>query len=104
VANALFHPIKGGVEFRVRLTPKASSNRIGELASDSDGKIYLKVYVTVVPEEGKANQALIALLAKTWKIPKSAFTMISGHTDRSKVLYITGDEEILGRLKKISPF
>lgn len=70
----------------VRLTPKAAKDRIGEWAETEKGEKILKVYVTAVPEKGKANAALIALLSKTWKIPKSSIEIVKGDTDRVKTL------------------
>ena len=81
----------GGVRLAVRLTPKASRDRIEGVATDADGRALLKVSVTAVPEDGKANAALIKLLAKEWRLPKSAMEIIQGATDRRKVLLITGD-------------
>jgi len=75
-------------ELHIKLTPKASANRIIE-ESEKDGISNLKVYVTVVPEEGKANAAMIEILAKHYDLPKSAFTLIRGHKSRSKVVIIT---------------
>ena len=51
--------------------------------------------VTAVPENGKANIALIKLLAKTAKWPKSSVEIVAGHTDRNKVLEISDDPEAL---------
>lgn len=68
----------------VRLTPKASKNAIQGWAVDKDDNPYLKASVTTVPEKGKANKALIALLAKSWKIPKSSIQIVKGETDRMK--------------------
>ncbi len=51
----------------------------------------LKARVTAVPEGGKANAALIALLAKTWRLPKATFEIVSGRSDRNKTLLIAGD-------------
>jgi hypothetical protein len=78
-------------ELAVQVTPKASQTKIGEVTLGSDGQPYLKVYVTAVPEDNKANKALIALLAKTFKIPKSSLQIISGKTDRRKVVRIEGN-------------
>ena len=77
----------------VRLTPKASRNEIKGWARDADGDPVLKVSVTAVPENGKANEALIALLSKSWKIPKRDITIIRGETDRNKALLIKGFSE-----------
>lgn len=76
------------IEILVKLTPKASSNRIGEWQELADGTRCLKAYVTAVPEDNKANKALIALLAKHYKVSKSSITIVSGATDRLKRLRV----------------
>ncbi len=85
----------------VRLTPKAASDRIDGLAAEADGGTVLKVGVTAVPENGKANAALVKLLAKAWKVPKGTIIIAAGTTDRRKTLHIAtdnpGDAEALGR-------
>ena len=90
-------PVSGGVRLRVRLTPRASRSCIGAVACEAEGAAYLKVMVTAPPEAGKANSALIALLAKRWKLPKTSFSIIAGLTDRRKVLFIEGDSSELCR-------
>lgn len=89
--------VAGGVRVAVRLTPKASRERVDGLAPEADGGVVLKVSVTVVPEDGKANAALIKLLSKQWKVAKSAIEIVQGATDRRKVLQISGDADELGR-------
>jgi len=44
----------------------------------------LRVAVTAVPEKGKANRAIIALLSEALGIPKSAIELISGETSPQK--------------------
>lgn len=56
-----------------------------------DGVTVLKVRVTEPPEDGKANAALIKLLAKAWKLPKSSLTLVAGHSDRRKTLAVAGE-------------
>lgn len=73
-------------KFEVTVTPKASSNRIK--ADVVDGVLQLKVYVTVPPEDGKANKAVIELLAKELRVPKSSLTIVSGLQSRRKVVRI----------------
>ena len=91
----------GAVRVRVHLTPKASRNAIQGPVADADGGSVLKVQVTAVPEGGKANAALIKLLAKTWKLPKTALSVESGATSRRKTIRIEGgDETLLQKLKK----
>jgi uncharacterized protein (TIGR00251 family) len=86
-----FVPVKGGLRLAVRLQPGARKTEICGLAALADGGVALKARVTAVPEGGKANAALIALLAKTWRLPKSAFEIVSGRSDRTKTLRIAGD-------------
>jgi Uncharacterized conserved protein len=89
----------GGVRVRVRLTPKAARDRIDGPAPEADGGTVLKVSVTAVPEDGKANAALIKLLSKEWRLPKSAMEIVQGATDRRKTLHITGEPaDLLARL------
>jgi uncharacterized protein len=91
--------VADGVRVRLRLTPKAARDRIDGIAADAEGGRLLKVSVTTVPEDGKANAALIKLLSKEWRIPKSTITVVQGATDRRKVLHITGEPgDLLARL------
>ncbi len=51
----------------VRVTPKASSNRI-KIEEMSDGSTRYRVYVTVAAEDGKANEAVLKLLANKYVV------------------------------------
>ncbi|BAE81531.1 conserved hypothetical protein [Chlamydia felis Fe/C-56] len=48
----------------------------------------LKIRVTEAPEKGRANEAVIALLAKTLSLPKRDVTLISGDSSRKKRLLL----------------
>jgi uncharacterized protein (TIGR00251 family) len=76
---------------QVKLTPKAASNRVIGTSLDEKGCRIVKIAVTAVPEDGKANKALVALLAKFLKLPKSAIEIVAGATERRKTLAIQGD-------------
>lgn len=78
------------LRLQVRLTPKAGQNKITGWSTGPDGGKILKISVTAVPEKGKANKALVNLLAKEWKLPKSAILLVKGETDRNKTLIING--------------
>ena len=56
-----------------------------------DGGVELAVKVTAVPENGKANDALLRLLAKWLKLPVSSLQLVAGATDRHKQILIGGD-------------
>ena len=76
---------------RIRLTPSGRRDGVDGVMVDADGNGVLKASVTQVPEGGKANQALIKMLAKDWKVAKSSIEVIQGQTSRNKVLLISGD-------------
>jgi uncharacterized protein (TIGR00251 family) len=69
----------------VRVTPRASRNEILGWGGDA-----LRVRVTAAPTEGKANQAVIALLAKALDVPKASITLASGSSSRTKILALNG--------------
>jgi uncharacterized protein len=81
----------GGLRLALKVTPRAAHNRIGETVAGPAGGYVLKVAVTAAAEGGKANDAVIRLLSRQWRVPKSAMRVISGHTDRRKLLFIAGD-------------
>ena len=72
----------------VKLTPKASSDRIGEIRKLSDGGEQLAVYVTAAPDKGKANEALLDLLAKHLGLAASRLKIVRGHASRNKLIEI----------------
>ena len=72
----------------IRLTPKASSNRIGEIKKLPTGEEQLTVYVTAVAEDGKANEAMLKILAKHLNQTLSSLLIIKGLKNRNKVIKI----------------
>ena len=93
-----------GVIVTIKLTPKARGAGIDGVGDDlgpEGPRSVLKLRVTAAPEGGKANAAMIALLAKSWRLPKSAFTVIAGATSRQKRVHIGGDPQAL--LRAITP-
>ncbi len=87
------HP--SGLTVTVRLTPNARKSGFNGLMETADGKTALKISVNVPPEDGKANKALTAFLAKSWKLPKSSISLLSGATNRLKILLISGNGSLL---------
>lgn len=84
-----------GPRVAVRLSPKSSHNTVVGIEDDGRGGAVLKVKVTAAPEHGKANKALIKLLSKSWRLPASSISLVSGAKDRNKVLLIEGDGRAL---------
>ncbi len=99
----IFHQVDtNGLILFVHLIPKASVDRIMGIESRDNGKQYLVVRLRAVPEDGKANKALIQFLAKQWKIPSSCITLKNGATSRYKQLYFSEYlEELRGILQSL---
>lgn len=76
-----------GDVIKIRVTPKASSNRI-KVEKQADGSYLVRVYVTTVPEDGKANKAVVEILAKALGVPKSSLTITQGLTSKDKTISI----------------
>ena len=85
---------------RVRVQPKAS--RAAVLGEHGGA---LKVAVTAAPEKGKANKAVVELLAKGLHVPKSYIELVAGTTSRDKTFAVRGTsrEAIEALLNKERP-
>jgi len=82
---------KGGqLHFKVHVVPGSSRSEIAGAHNDS-----LRVRVASRPIEGAANEELILILAKTFKVSKSSVTIVSGARGRAKQVSIEGDPERL---------
>jgi len=99
--TAAFRLTPEGAELKVRATPNASRDAIEGQGADASGQTFLKVRVTAVPEKGKANAAIEALLAKALGLPKSAVSVERGETARLKTVRILADGSIAGRLEAL---
>lgn len=81
----------------VRLTPNARQEGIEGVKVLGDGKPVLAVRVRAVPEDGAANAALEKLLAGQVGVAKSRVSVISGHTQRVKIVRIDGDSSAIAQ-------
>lgn len=82
---------RGSLLLAVRVTPKSSRDEVTGLHAASDGTVSLAVKVTAPPDKGKANKAVIETVARAAGLPKSAFSLVSGETERNKTLLVTGN-------------
>jgi uncharacterized protein YggU (UPF0235/DUF167 family) len=82
----------------VRLTPGAARDAIGGCWVDERDACWLSARVRAVPEKGRANGALIAMLSKRLDWPKGAILLESGDTNRLKRLRIIGGGQALARI------
>ncbi|WP_119680009.1 DUF167 domain-containing protein [Indioceanicola profundi] len=89
----------GGVRVHLRVSPKASRTAVQGIAESAPGRMAVKVAVTAPPENGKANEAVLKLLAKEWRLPKTSLEVVAGGADRSKIIHVAGETaELLPRL------
>ncbi len=90
-----FEVVPGGLRVALKVTPKAARAGIAGVEADAAGRRRLAVRVPEAPEGGKANAAVVKLLAKAWKLPKGALEITAGAKDRRKTLLIAGDPDAL---------
>ncbi|CAH1661592.1 DUF167 family protein [Chelatococcus asaccharovorans] len=93
---------KGILVVTVRLTPRGGRDALDGIAVLSDGRAVIKARVRVAAEDGAANAALIAMLAKAAGVPASAASLKSGHRMRLKTIALAGNAtDITGRLTEM---
>jgi len=73
----------------IYLKVKAASkeSNIGELV-DIEGRFFLKITIGEIAEGGKANLAIIKMLAKIWKLKQNQLQILKGHTQSIKLLAV----------------
>ena len=74
--------------FRVQVVPRSSRS---EVVGEHNGA--LRVRLAAPPVDGAANEELIHVLARTFKVSRSAVTILSGHSSRLKQVSIEGVSE-----------
>ncbi len=72
---------------RVRLRVSPGAARAGIVGRHGDA---WKVRVAAPPEGGRANEAVVRLLADTLSVPREAVTLIAGHGARDKIVELAG--------------
>ena len=70
---------KEGLILSIKVIPRASKN---EIVGWKDG--WLKIKVCAPPEKGEANQAVVHLLAKAFKLPQNKIVLLRGANARKK--------------------
>ena len=65
------------------------------VAAAAEGGHVLKATVTAPAEAGRANEALLHLLARAWHLPRRDLSIIAGSTSRNKVVRVAGDPQRL---------
>ena len=89
--DAALAAVADGVRLTVRLTPRGRADRIEGIAVQADDSRVLRVSVTAPPEDGRANEALLRLLAKQWRLARRDLAIVGGARSRNKLVHIAGD-------------
>ena len=84
-APAFAEDVADGCTIAVRVHPGARKNGVTGVHAGA-----VKISLTTPPTDGRANEALIALLAELLQVPRGRISLVSGATNRSKMLRITG--------------
>ena len=91
-----------GVMIACRLTPKGGRDAIDGVARLSDGTSVLLARVRSAPEDGRANEALCALLAAKLDAPPSRVRLTAGARSRLKQVTVSGDPDaLIARLRAL---
>ncbi len=72
-----------GLTLKVFVQPRSSKNMIAGLHGDA-----IKIKLTAPPVDGAANKMCVNYLAKCLNVPKSSIEILSGHSSRTKRLYV----------------
>lgn len=84
-----------GVSLALRVTPRGGRDAVDGVETMADGRSVLKLRVRAVAEDGEANRAVLAVLAKALGVPKARLRLLSGATSRLKQVAISGDAAAL---------
>jgi len=80
-----------GIGVAIRLAPRAKFDRLLGIAVAADGGRALKVAVTAPARDGRANEALLQLLARAWHLPRRNLSIVAGAASRNKTVRVAGD-------------
>jgi uncharacterized protein YggU (UPF0235/DUF167 family) len=90
-----FLPAADGLAVRVHARPGARRDAVEGLRPEADGSVALRISVRAAPEDGKANAAIVRLLAAAWGVPKTRLRLAAGATDRRKIFVLAGEPKAL---------
>ena len=81
------------MKLAIKVTTNAKQDHVKEGGINSFGNRVLKIKTTAIPQDGKANEAIIRIVADYFKVKKGAVKILSGETARLKILEVVLDEE-----------
>jgi hypothetical protein len=101
VTQRFWRAVDGGVALDLQVQPGAKADAVEGVVQQADGRPALKLRVKAPPAEGKANAAVVRLLARRWGLRKAAVSVAAGGRSRAKRLHLSGDpEDLAARLAR----
>lgn len=98
-----WHARADGVSVTVKVQPKSRRPGIQGTTVSAHGQC-LRIGVNDPPEDGRANRAVCAVLARALHVPATAVAVASGQTSRDKTLHVAGNTALLtARLETLCP-
>ena len=92
-------PTRDGVRVAIRLSPRARSDRLRGIAATAEGRRAITISVTAPAQDGRANEALLQLLARAWRLPRRDLSIVVGAASRNKIVRVAGDwHQLLAKL------
>jgi len=83
----------------VRVQPNAKKDEVGALMCECQVH-YVKIRITALPVDGKANKHLIKYLASVFKVPQSAIALLSGKSARLKRVSIMSPKRLITGIQR----
>jgi uncharacterized protein len=84
-------PGRDGLRVAIRLSPRAKADRVLALAAGGEGRRVVRACVTAPAEDGRANEALLRLLARAWRLRRRDLAIVAGAASRHKTVRGAGD-------------
>jgi uncharacterized protein len=95
LSDQLLTAARDGLRVAIRLSPRAPADRLVAITEAAGGGRVLKASVTSPAEGGRANEALLRLLARAWDLPRRDLSIVAGLTSRNKAVRMAGDPDRL---------
>jgi len=97
--DSLIAPTRSGLSVAIRLSPRARSDRLLGIIATAEGGRAVKASVTAPAHDGQANEALLQLLARAWRLPRRDLSIAVGAASRNKIVGVAGDpDELIAKL------
>jgi uncharacterized protein YggU (UPF0235/DUF167 family) len=93
--EAAWRPVPGGMEVRIRVTPRGGRDALDGIETLADGRQVVKIRVRAAPADGAANEAARRVLAQALDQAASTVGLVAGATARVKTLSVRGESAAL---------